>query len=125
MSSSLAKASEYNTSFGFALYSMVDVGVNYYGWDYEDTAEFLTQYIGENEEAVAEIYNTMIDEPAVYLRYYVGYLEILSLREKAEEVLDDGFDIREFHRFLLEIGPCQYDVIDDRMEDWMDRVMAE
>lgn len=125
MDRSLAKASEYNTSFGFALYSMVDIGVNYYGWDYDDTAEFLSQYIGENEEAVAEIYNTMIDEPAVYLRYYVGYLEILSLREKAEETLDDGFDIREFHRFLLEIGPCQYDVIDDRMENWMDRVMAE
>lgn len=125
MSSSLAKASEYNTSFSFALYCMVDIGVNYYGWDYEDTAEFLSQYIGDNEEAVAEIYNTMIDEPTVYLRYYVGYLEILSLREEAEEVLDSGFDIREFHRFLLEIGPCQYDVIEDRMENWMDRVMAE
>lgn len=125
MSSSLAKASEYNASFSFALYCMVDIGVNYYGWDYEDTAEFLSQYIGENEEAVAEIYNTMIDEPTVYLRYYVGYLEILSLREEAEEILDSGFDIREFHRFLLEIGPCQYDVIENRMESWMDRVMAE
>ncbi len=125
MSSSFAKASEYNASFSFALYCMVDIGVNYYGWDYEDTAEFLSQYIGENEEAVAEIYNTMIDEPTVYLRYYVGYLEILSLREEAEEILDSGFDIREFHRFLLEIGPCQYDVIENRMESWMDRVMAE
>lgn len=125
MSSSLAKASEYNASFSFALYCMVDIGVNYYGWDYEETAEFLSQYIGENEEAVAEIYNTMIDEPTVYLRYYVGYLEILSLREEAEEILDSGFDIREFHRFLLEIGPCQYDVIENRMESWMDRVMAE
>lgn len=125
MSSSLAKASEYNTSFGFALYCMVDIGVNYYGWDYEETAEFLSQYIGENEEAVSEIYYTMIDEPTVYLRYYVGYLEILSLREEAEEVLSSDFDIREFHRFLLEIGPCQYDVIEDRMENWMKKVKEE
>lgn len=125
MSSSLAKAFEYNTSFGFALYCMVDIGVNYYGWDYEETAEFLSQYIGENEEAVSEIYYTMIDEPTVYLRYYVGYLEILSLREEAEEVLSSDFDIREFHRFLLEIGPCQYDVIEERMENWMKKVKEE
>lgn len=125
MDKSLARAFEYNTSFSFALYCMVDIGVNYYGWRYEDTAEFLSQYIGADEEILKEIYNTMIDEPAVYLRYYVGYLEILSLREKAEEVLGDGFEIKEFHRFLLEIGPCQYDVIEDRMEEWMDRVMEE
>lgn len=123
MSSSLARAFEYNTSFSFAIYGMVDIGVNYYGWDYEDTAEFLSQYVGEDEEVVSEIYYTMVDEPTVYLRYYVGYLEILSLKKEASKVLGSGFDIKEFHRFLLEIGPCQYEVIEDRMEEWMDKVM--
>lgn len=123
MSSSLAKAFEYNTSFGFALYAMVDIGVNYYGWNYEDTEEFLSQYIGEDEEVVSEIYYTMVDEPTVYLRYYVGYLEIMSLKKEASKTLGSGFDIKEFHRFLLEIGPCQYDVIKDRMDEWMNRAM--
>lgn len=123
MSSSLAKAFECNSSMSFALYCMVDIGVNYYGWDYDDTEEFLAQYISVEEETVSEIYNTMIDEPTVYLRYYVGYLEILALKEKASETLGDGFDIKEFHRFLLEVGPCQFDVIEDRMEEWMEQVM--
>ena len=123
MDSDLAKAFEYNTSFSFALYCMVDIGVNYYGWDYDKTEDFLKLYVGDNDQVISEIYYTMTDEPAVYLRYYIGYLEILSLKEKASKALGSGFDIKEFHKFLLEIGPCQYDIIEDRMDDWIDRVM--
>ena len=65
----------------------------------------------------------MIDEPTVYMRYYVGYLEIAALRDSAMEALGSGFDIKEFHRFILEIGPCQFEIIEDRMEDWIDRAM--
>lgn len=101
---------------------MVDIGVNYYGWNYDDTAEFLSQYVGDDEDVISEIYYTMIDEPTVYLRYYIGYLEILSLKKEAKKTLGNAFDIKEFHKFLLEIGPCQYDVIEDRMETWMERV---
>lgn len=122
MNSSLAKAFEYNTSCNFALYCMVDIGVNYYGWDYDDTADFLSQYVGDDEDVISEVYYTMIDEPTVYLRYYIGYLEILSLKKEAKKTLGKAFDIKEFHKFLLEIGPCQYDVIEDRMQSWMERV---
>ncbi len=123
MDSDLAKAFECNSSFSFALYCMVDIGVNYYGWDYDDTKDFLSLYVGNDEDVISEIYYTMVDDPAIYLRYYVGYLEIISLKEKASEALGSGFDTKEFHRFLLEIGPCQYDIIEDRMDDWIDRVI--
>lgn len=123
MDNELAKAFEYNTSFSFALYCMTDIGINYYGWDYDDTAEFLSTYVGNDENIISEVYYTMADEPCIYLRYYVGYLEILSLKEKAMETLGSGFDIKEFHKFILEIGPCQFDIIEDRMEGWMDKVI--
>lgn len=123
MDSDLAKAFEYNTSVSFALYCMSDIGINYYGWDYDDTKDFLTPYIGNNKEAISEIYYTMVDDPCIYLRYYVGSLEIVSLKEKAMKTLGSGFDIKEFHKFILEVGPCQFDVIENRMDKWMDTVM--
>ena len=67
----------------------------------------------------------MVDEPAVYLRYYIGYLEIANLKKDAMKKLGSAFDVKEFHRFLLEIGPCQYDIISDRMDGWINRAMKK
>lgn len=125
MDDDLAKAFGYNTSLSFALYCMTDIGVNYMGWDYEKTKAFLGPYTGNNDTAINEIYYTVMDDPCIYLRYYVGYLEIMSLKEAAEEALGSGFDIKEFHRFLLEMGPCQFDIISDRMERWIHTVLSE
>ena len=44
---------------------------------------------------------------------------ILELKDKAMEELDDDFDIKEFHKFFLEIGPTYYEIIEDRMDYWM------
>lgn len=123
MDKNLAKAYECNDAFGFALYCLCDIGINYLGWDYDDTASFLATYVGSDKDVIEEIYYTMIDEPTVYMRYYVGYLEIDSLKEDAMKDLGSAFDIKEFHRFILEIGPCQFEIIEDRMEDWIDRAM--
>lgn len=123
MEDDLAKAYECNDALGFALYCLCDIGINYLGWDYDDTADFLAMYVGNDKDVIEEIYYTMIDEPTVYMRYYVGYVEIAQLKEEAMETLGSAFDTKEFHRFILEIGPCQFDIIEDRMEDWMDRAM--
>lgn len=125
MDKNLAKAYECNDAFGFALYCLCDIGINYLGWDYDDTASFLATYVGSDKDVIEEIYYTMIDEPTVYMRYYVGYLEIDSLKEDAMKDLGSAFDIKEFHRFILEIGPCQFEIIEDRMEDWIDRAMND
>lgn len=123
MDKNLAKAYECNDALVFALYCLCDIGINYLGWDYDDTAGFLAKYVGSDKDVIEEIYYTMIDEPTVYMRYYVGYLEIDSLKEDAMKDLGSAFDIKEFHRFILEIGPCQFEIIEDRMEDWIDRAM--
>ncbi|MBQ9701296.1 MAG: DUF885 domain-containing protein [Lachnospiraceae bacterium] len=104
--------------FGFALYSRVDIGVNYQGWDVDDIEEYLSNYLTDTSFA-GELYETFINDPGIYLQYYVGYLEILELRDTAMEQLEDRFKIKDFHRFLLEIGPTYFDIIDERMSMWM------
>lgn len=123
MDRDLADAFFYNSQLNFAIYCITDIGIHYYGWDYDYAKEFLGTNFALDEESIPTLYYTLVDDPAVYLRYFIGSLEILSLRDIAEETLDDGFDIKEFHRFILEIGPGYYDIIQDRMTDWMDRVM--
>ncbi len=75
------------------------------GIDSEDSAEFLYYYVIEN--------------PTNYLAYYVGYLEILELQEEAMDALGDDYSNIDFNQFLLEIGPAQFYVIEDYMEEWL------
>ena len=37
------------------------------------------------------------------------------------ETLGEKFDLKEFHTFLLDMGPAQFEIIEDRMEDWMEK----
>ena len=43
-----------------------------------------------------------------------------TLREKAEDALDDKFDAKEFHKFILEIGPAPFDTIENYMQRWIE-----
>lgn len=107
---------ELNKSYSFALYCLADIGINYEGWTFEDTQSFL----GLDEETCREIYEILVEEPALYLAYYGGYLEFVELREKAENALGEQFDLKEFHTFLLDTGPAQFEIIEDRMDAWLD-----
>ena len=55
----------------------------------------------------------------------MGYLEICSLRDEAQVALGDDFDLKEFHRFLLETGPASFDLIRERMDAWIADQQAE
>ena len=99
-----------------SLYCLADIGINYEGWTLEDTQDFL----GIDEDTSREIYEILVEEPALYLAYYGGYLEFMELREKAEETLGEKFNLKDFHTFLLDVGPAQFEIIEEQMEAWME-----
>lgn len=100
------------------MYARADIGIHFEGWTREKVIKYVTNFIGD-EEIAGMIYETLLEEPAIYLPYAVGYLEIVQLREKAEKELGELFRAKEFHRFLLDIGPAQFYVIEDYMEQWI------
>ncbi len=108
-----------NDKFSFALYSRIDIGVNYEGWDVKDIENYLKDYLTDTSIS-GELYELFINDPGIYLQYYIGELEILELKEKAMDELGNDFDIKEFHQFFLEVGPTYFDIIEDRMEDWIE-----
>ena len=60
---------------------------------------------------VAEIYRYITETPANYLKYYVGYLNFLDLKEEQQTLLGEDFDLKKFHQQLLTIGPVQFPVL--------------
>lgn len=119
MSDELAQLFAGNSAAVLALHAYIDMGIHYEGWDQEDVMAFLAEYGISDANAAGEIFKMVVGEPANYLNYFIGYLEFLDLRRTAEKELGDAFDVREFHRFLLETGPAPFYIIGDYMQDWI------
>ncbi len=119
MSQGVADVASINTALSLGLYAYADMGIHYDGWDRDDLAEYLLSYGIEDDEVTDEVFDALVEEPANYLSYFIGYLEFIDLKEEAQKELGDDFDIKEFHKFLLEMGPAPFYIIEDYMEEWM------
>lgn len=100
-----------NNSIILGLYANADIGIHYDGWGVDDTLDFFSTYGFNNETVVRGIYESIVGDPANYLTYYVGYLEMLELKKECLEKQCDNFSQKEFHQRVLEIGPAPFDVI--------------
>lgn len=101
----------YFTSLG--LYARMDIGINYDGWTLDQLKEFIRTYFDISEESAAQdMYDTMTNDPANYLSYYVGGIMFQQLLETAKEEWGDSFSAMDFHQRVLEIGPCSFEVLE-------------
>lgn len=106
------------------MYARTDIGIHYEGWKMTEAVDYIMKYIND-EDIAKQIYTTLLEEPAIYLPYAVGYLEIMELRNKAEQSLGADFVAKDFHQFLLDMGPAPFSVIEEYMEQWInDRIGA-
>ncbi|MCX4269291.1 MAG: DUF885 domain-containing protein [Lachnospiraceae bacterium] len=115
----LAKISMLESQFSLALCAFIDMGVNYEGWTKKDVQEYLEEIGLGGADTADSVFYTVVQEPANYLSYFIGYLEFLKLRDQAQETLGDRFSIKEFHDFILTVGPAPFDLIEEEMENWM------
>ena len=115
----LAQLLKFNSAASLGLYAYIDMGVNYDGWDLNDVTNYLYDYGIEDEGMIEEIFYAMVEAPANYLCYFIGYLEILELKDFAETSMNEDFSLIEFHDSLLSIGPAPFYIIKDYLLEEM------
>ena len=106
-----AALAQKNSSLLLGLYAFADVGIHYDGWTLTDTIRFFSNYGINDTEAIQEIYELIISDPANYLKYYVGYVELLELKKEIANQLGDAFSQKEFHKAVLDVGPAPFPII--------------
>lgn len=106
------------------IYARADIGVHYEGWTLDKTKKFLSNYMND-VDTQENIYHTLLNDPGAYLPYAIGCLEFLSLKDTARKKLDDAFDLKAFHTFLLETGPCQFYVLEEHLQHWISSQIVE
>lgn len=95
-----------------SLYATADMGIHYEGWTLDDTATFFGTYGFTDEETIRDIFELIVGEPANYLKYYIGYLEFLDLKE--DYVKENGKEFRQetFHKCVLDVGPAPFELVE-------------
>ena len=100
-----------------AMLSLLDIGIHYYGMDFDRVKELLSSHGITDEAAAREIYEYIVEEPCNYSKYYWGYMEILSLKETAKEQMGEYYSDYAFHQFFLESGPSDFDTLRQKLKE--------
>ncbi len=117
----LTKAQMLNSAIVLGVYAMLDININYNYYTIEDTKQLIQKYFSNVSDETAEnIFTAIVEEPANYLSYYGGYLELSLLRQEAETALGDDFNLQSFHKFILDMGECSFRVIRKYMPGWIE-----
>ena len=74
------------------------------------------------EHDITVVVDRYIAWPGQALAYKIGELKIKELRSTAEKKLGDKFDIRAFHDAVLANGAIPLDILETRVNAWMDSV---
>lgn len=115
----IATFKHHNLEFIYALQSRVDFGVNYEGWDLAKTEAYLTEMGLDGSALGKELFEGVIEDPCNIQSYYIGALEIQNMRTRAEKELGNKFNLKEFHRAVLDAGSVPMQFIDKSVTDYI------
>ena len=120
----VAKLLKETTLITLCLYAKADIGIHYKGWDQKKLQRYLTDF-GFSKSNMMAIYQSLLAEPASYMPYTIGYLEIDDLLNDAKKQLGRKFVLKDFHKFFQSLGPVPFTVAKDRMQGWIEMQLRQ
>ena len=110
-----------STSLMRAARLVVDTGLHFYGWSRERALEFLVEHVPMPREFLANEVDRYVVVPGQALAYLTGKLEIIRIRERAQQRLGPAFSLPAFHAAVLDHGSLPMPVLDRSIAGWLDR----
>ena len=102
-----------------AIRLVVDTGLHAKGWTREQAIQYSLENESESEVKITSEIERYMANPGQALSYKIGQLKIRQLRQQAQESLGVQFDIREFHRVVLESGSMPLALLEEKVNRWM------
>ncbi len=101
---------------------VVDTGLHAEGWTFDQAQDFFTENtgfeVGDPVNPQFQIARYLV-WPGQATSYYVGYLKIMDLRQRARDQLGEQFDLKEFHRVILSNGSMPLEILEQVVEQYI------
>lgn len=101
---------------------VTDTGIHAFGWSRQQAIDFLQKWTPIGLLTITQEVDRYIGMPGQALAYKMGQLEILRLREDAEQRLGEAFDIKGFHDTMLVNGAMPLPLLATAVEGWIESV---
>ena len=106
---------KHNRNLQLCLFSILDIMIHYENASYNEAAGVLKNFGVENPDSAKAVYTYITEEPCNYLKYYLGYLEILELQKTAQALWGEDYSDYNFHKFYLDCGPSDFTTLGERL----------
>lgn len=107
---------KHNRNMQLCLYALLDVSIHYDGASFEQIQQVLSSFGVTDLDTARHVYDYIAEEPSNYLKYYLSYLEILRLKEEAQEKWGEDYSDLKFHTFFLNCGPSDFSTIAEALQ---------
>ena len=98
---------------------VVDTGIHALGWSRQQAVDYMIERTGWEPNFVNSEVDRYYSWPAQALAYMTGELKIIELRDRTKAKLGERFDIRQFHRVVLDQGSVPLPVLERAVDGWI------
>ncbi|CAF3231937.1 unnamed protein product [Rotaria sp. Silwood2] len=98
---------------------VVDTGIHWKRWSREQAIDYLIENTCLKKGKVITEVERYFVYPGQACSYMIGYLVILSLREKAQKALGDKFDLKQFHDAILLSGSLPLNMLENIIDEFI------
>jgi uncharacterized protein (DUF885 family) len=104
---------------------VADTGIHWKGWSLEEARACFMENSALAPHNIETELARYVSWPGQALAYKLGEMKIIELRQRAEKELGPKFDIRRFHDAVLLAGPLPLDLLDTRVDQWIDAELGQ
>jgi uncharacterized protein (DUF885 family) len=99
---------------------VVDTGLHAKGWTRTQALDYLHAHLVVDDVDAQTLIDWYVANPADALACKMGEMRFQALRTRAQQRLAGRFDIRGFHSEILKNGAMPLDILEAKMNAWMD-----
>lgn len=98
---------------------VVDTGIHDKKWTRTEAIDYLLANTPNPKNDCEKAIERYIVMPGQATAYKIGMMKILELRENAKDRLQEKFDIRSFHDTVINSGPVPLNILEERVNNWI------